>query len=259
MLRFDEQQEFEAWLRRCPLPSKALAYAVSRTGDDSCLTVECRWRLPGSSVAANGGEPPAELVQGNLQPVTRLAAELPTVARAGSGTCGEGASPAAEGAGSGAGGGGTDGGTGNSTGGGAGGGVGAGSVCADVDAGVGAGAGAAPSVGEGDASAQIASLQGGLGAMKTMLASGGFSADALAAMMGPGGGGGLAAMTNPAGGAGSGGSGGGGGAALAAMLLQQRAAMGDGPGAPPRTDPESIRAVLELCQGFSCPKPPGAP
>ena len=61
MLRFDEQQEFEAWLRRCPLPSKALAYAVSRTGDDSCLTVECRWKLPGSPVTANGGELPAEV------------------------------------------------------------------------------------------------------------------------------------------------------------------------------------------------------
>ena len=46
---------------------------------------------------------------------------------------------------------------------------------------------------------------------------------------------------------------------LGDMLLQQRAAMGDGPGASPRTDPDSIRAVLELCQGFSCPKPPGAP
>ena len=263
MLRFDEQQEFEAWLRRCPLPSKALAYAVSRTGDDSCLTVECRWKLPGSPVTANGGEPPAEvqLVQGKLQPATRLAAELPTVVRAGSGTCGEGAGPAAEGAGSDAGGGGTGDSTGDSTGGGAGGGAGAGSAGADVGTGVGAGAGAAPSMGEGDASAQIASLQGGLGAMKTMLASGGISADVLAAMMRPSGGGGLAAMTNPGEGAGSGGGGGGGGgggAALAAMLLQQRAAMGDGPGAPPRTDPESIRAVLELCQGFSCPKPPGA-
>lgn len=121
MLRFDEQQEFEAWLRRCPLPSKALAYAVSRTGDDSCLTVECRWRLPGSPATANDGEPQteAQLVQGILQPATRLAAELPAVVRGGSGTCGEGAGLAAEGTGSGAGGGGTGGGTGGGAGGGA--------------------------------------------------------------------------------------------------------------------------------------------
>ena len=140
MLRFDEQHDFEAWLRRCPLPSKALAYAVSRTGDDSCLTVECRWRLPVLSAMANGSEPPADvqLVQANLPPVKHLAAELPTAVRAGSGACGEGAGPAAEGAGSGAGGGGT----GDSTSDGA----GAGCTCADAGTSVGA-------------SAEIASLQ----------------------------------------------------------------------------------------------------
>ena len=139
MLRFDEQHDFEAWLRRCPLPSKALAYAVSRTGDDGCLTVECRWRLPVLSMA-NGSEPPADvqLVQANLPPVKHLAAELPTAVRAGSGACGEGAGPAAEGAGSGAGGGGT----GDSTSDGA----GAGCTCADAGTSVGA-------------SAEIASLQ----------------------------------------------------------------------------------------------------
>ena len=139
MLRFDEQHDFEAWLRRCPLPSKALAYAVSRTGDDSCLTVECRWRLPVSSMA-NASEPPADvqLVQANLPPVKHLAAEPPTAVRAGSGACGEGAGPAAEGAGSGAGGGGTGGGTSD--------GAGAGCTCADAGTSVGA-------------SAEIASLQ----------------------------------------------------------------------------------------------------
>ena len=144
MLRFNEQHDFEAWLRRCPLPSKALAYAVSRTGDDSCLTVECRWRLPVLSAMANGSEPPADvqLVQANLPPVKHLAAELPTAVRAGSGACGEGAGPAAEGAGSGAGGGGTGGGTADSTSDGA----GAGCTCADAGTSVGA-------------SAEIASLQ----------------------------------------------------------------------------------------------------
>ena len=146
MLRFDEQNDFEAWLRRCPLPSKALAYAVSRTGD--CLTVECRWRLP---AMANGSETPADvqLVQANLVkdlaaelPTAVRAAELPTAVRAGSGACGEGAGPAAEGAGSGAGGGGTGGGTADSTSDGA----GAGCTCADAGTSVGA-------------SAQIASLQ----------------------------------------------------------------------------------------------------
>lgn len=230
MLRFEEQQQFEAWLRRCPLPSKALAYAVSRTGDNSLLTIECRWRLPGYDDVNDDKPPDTEVIS---RPATQLTAEPPTVQGGGS-ICGEGAG-SAEG----------DGGGGSS------------SVCA--------GAGAAPSMDEGDA-AQIASLQGGLGAMKTMLASGGMSADALAAMVGPDGAGGLATMTNPGGGGGGGSGGGGrgggdgsgGGAALAAMLLQQRAAMGDGLGAPPRTDPGSVRAVLELCQGFSCPKPPGA-
>jgi hypothetical protein len=144
MLRFDEQHDFEAWLRRCPLPSKALAYAVSRTGDDSCLTVECRWRLP---AVANGSETPTVLP---ADLVKHLAAELPTAVRAGSGACGEGAGPAAEGAGSGAGGGGTGGGTADSTSDCA----GAGRTCADAGTSVGA-------------SAQIASLQvrvrGGLG------------------------------------------------------------------------------------------------
>ena len=143
MLRFDEQHDFEAWLRRCPLPSKALAYAVSRTGDDGCLTVECGWRLPVSSMA-NGSEAPADvqLVQANLPPVKHLAAEPPTAVRAGSGACGEGAGPAAEGAGRSAGGDGTGGGTADSTSDGG----GAGCTCADAGTSVGA-------------SAEIASLQ----------------------------------------------------------------------------------------------------
>ena len=113
------------------------------SGDDSCLTVECRWRLPVSSMA-NGSEPPADvqLVQANLTPVKHLAAEPPTAVRAGSGACGEGAGPAAEGAGSGAGGDGTGGGTADSTSDGA----GAGCTCADAGTSVGA-------------SAEIASLQ----------------------------------------------------------------------------------------------------
>ena len=257
MLRFEEQQEFEAWLQSCPLPSRALAYTVSRRGDDPLtIAIECSWRLPSARPKKERPDPPpiagepldtsGGASSAGAQPHGSNQRALEVAGDA----CGEGAD-SAEGAGSGV----SDGAGGA--------GAGSGSMYAGADASASAGAGAAPGVGKGDASAQIASLQDGLGAMKTMLASGGISVDALTEMMGPDGAGGLAATMNPGGGGGlggaGGGAGGGNGAALAAMLLQQRTAMGDGPGAPPRTDPESIRAVLGICQGFSCPKPPGAP
>ena len=53
MLRFEEQDEFEAWLRRCPLPMRALTYGVSLTGQ--VLSVECQWRLPAQQLPGAKG------------------------------------------------------------------------------------------------------------------------------------------------------------------------------------------------------------
>jgi len=46
MLRFPEQDRFEAWLRACPLGQRNLTYGVSRSGDEGILAVSCAWRAP---------------------------------------------------------------------------------------------------------------------------------------------------------------------------------------------------------------------
>ena len=214
MLRYAEQDAFEAWLRTCPLPSRALTYSVTKSGEDSVLTVDCRWRVPSAASrwdeAAEAERLGAEVVEsiasGPLEPVSGSTAARERVAAPSASEASQEVSEAGQ-----------------------------------------------EALLSGKQS--IASLQSSLEAMKGMFAARGVSPDAMMAMMGQCGGDGASS----GGGAGAGGSGGsGGGAALAAMLLQQRAAMADGPGAPPRTDPESVRAVLGMCQGFVQPKPPGS-
>lgn len=46
MLRFEQQDEFEAWLRACPLEQRRLSYGVIRSGVDGILSVNCSWRTP---------------------------------------------------------------------------------------------------------------------------------------------------------------------------------------------------------------------
>ena len=45
MLRFSQQDEFEAWLRACPLGPRSLSYSVTRSGDEGILSVACAWRV----------------------------------------------------------------------------------------------------------------------------------------------------------------------------------------------------------------------
>lgn len=61
MLRFKQQDEFEAWLRACPLEQRRLSYGVTRSGDDGILSVDCSWRTPAleTGVSAVRGTVPA--------------------------------------------------------------------------------------------------------------------------------------------------------------------------------------------------------
>jgi hypothetical protein len=52
MLRFAAAEEFEAWLRSCPLDARNLTFSVSRTGELDPLTVTCTWRTAALAGAA---------------------------------------------------------------------------------------------------------------------------------------------------------------------------------------------------------------
>jgi hypothetical protein len=56
MLRFDGQDDFEAWLRACPLGQRRLSYAVTRSGVDGILSVQCCWRMPACAAPARPKE-----------------------------------------------------------------------------------------------------------------------------------------------------------------------------------------------------------